>query len=83
MKAGKVRLIVPELVIGEPLTEAHAGTLIATEVTDPVAVTVCQDPSARRNFVVPPPEAGTAPAVEEEKSGSWAGVAVPERREKE
>lgn len=56
----KVTARVPDVVIGEPDTDRNDGTDIATDVTVPEPLGGAANvPSARRKFVVPPPEAGT------------------------
>lgn len=57
-------------VVAEPLTAAGPAVAVGfAEVVDGGATHV---PSARRKFVVPPPDAGAAPAVVELNSGRSA-----------
>jgi hypothetical protein len=53
------------------------------ETPEPTPGGTAQVPSARRKFAVPPPEAATAPAVDEEKSGICPAAIVPEINENE
>jgi hypothetical protein len=60
----KLNAIVPLVVIGEPVTVKKVGAVIATDVTvpePPVPGGVAHVPSARKNVVVPPPDAGVKP----------------------
>ncbi len=55
---------VPVEVIGEPPTVISDEPVAATDVTVPAPAGADHVPSARRKFVVPPPEAGTIPGLE-------------------